>query len=84
MYVDVEAQKILGVSRRLVVSQQELLLNLLGVVGGRLHGVHAAGEFGGLGIIEQGQELRIQVERQHGIQENPWIGLRHLRTIRHI
>ena len=35
---------------------------LLGVVGGCLHGCHSAGELRGLGIEEQGQQLRVQVQ----------------------
>ena len=36
---------------------------LLGVVGSCLHGCHSAGELRGLGIEEQGQQLRVQVQR---------------------
>ena len=51
-------------SKVLVVQQQQLLLQLLGVVRGRLHRGHPRGELRGLGVEEQRQQLGVQVQRQ--------------------
>mmetsp|Transcript_67184 Transcript_67184/g.190541 ORF Transcript_67184/g.190541 Transcript_67184/m.190541 type:complete len:273 (-) Transcript_67184:226-1044(-) len=53
----------------LVVDGGEPLLEVLRVVGRGLHGGHARGELRGLCIEKQRQELRVQVEREHGVED---------------
>ena len=61
-------------SKVLVVQQQQLLLQLLGVVRGRLHRGHLRGELRGLGVEEQRQQLGVQVQRQPRWRRGPLKG----------
>ena len=52
-----------------VVKQSEVLLELLGIVAGTVHGVHPCRELRGEGLLERPQDGSVHVERQEGVQD---------------
>lgn len=51
----------------------DLVLELLGVVGGGLHGNHSGGQLGGNALLEGAKHLRIEIERHDDIDDARWI-----------
>ena len=52
-----------------VVGRREGLLEVLGVVRGRLHGLHAARELGRDRLLERAQDLAVEVEGQDAVED---------------
>mmetsp|Transcript_1538 Transcript_1538/g.4991 ORF Transcript_1538/g.4991 Transcript_1538/m.4991 type:complete len:422 (+) Transcript_1538:32-1297(+) len=52
-----------------VVRLGEGLLEVLGVVGRRLHGLHAARELGRDGLLERAEDLAVEVEREDAVED---------------
>mmetsp|Transcript_11994 Transcript_11994/g.48274 ORF Transcript_11994/g.48274 Transcript_11994/m.48274 type:complete len:300 (+) Transcript_11994:430-1329(+) len=52
-----------------IVAARERLLEVFGVVGGRLHGLHARRQLRGDRLLKRAEDLSVEVEREDGVED---------------